>query len=43
MPFNEVAEHTDPTVLQAREGDDASVAFSSKSPCSQDSTEESLS
>lgn len=41
MPHNEVVEHTDPTVLQAREGEDKCVIFSSKQSHFQDSTEES--
>lgn len=32
MPDNEVEEHTDPTVLQAREGEDKCVIFSSNNP-----------
>lgn len=43
MPHNEVVEHTDPTVLQAREGDDKCVTSSPKQSCFQDSTEESYS
>lgn len=41
MPHNEVVKHTDPTVLQAKEGDDKCVVFSSKQSLFQDSTEES--
>lgn len=43
MPYNEVVEHADPTVLQAKEGDHTCAIFSSQQSCSQDSTEESLS
>lgn len=40
MPHNEVVEHTDPTVLQEREGKDKCVLFSSKQSHFQDSTED---